>query len=102
VRGEPIAEARTTGLSAVFSGGTPGRVSVYEDYVEVYGVLGLGTESEQRVRYDQIAQVAARQGWRYAEVTVETRGGAALRASGVPKRDALAVRDAIEERLKAH
>jgi hypothetical protein len=81
---EPLMELRSNSLGT----STPGRISVYPSEVEVmtaHGVIGMST---QRIRYDQIAQVLVRTHLFFADLIIETKGGATLTVGGLGKAEA--------------
>ncbi len=69
--------------SHYFGTGKPTRLTIYEDHVELLTVNGPVKRDDQRVRYEQVAQVYVRRGWMFSELVIETRGGGLLRAVGV-------------------
>jgi len=64
---------------------TPGRVSVYPSEVEVMTAHGIVGMSTQRIRYDQIAQVWVQTYVIFADLIIETKGGATLTVGGLGK-----------------
>ena len=88
-----------TTRSHYFGTGKPTRLNVYEDHIELLTVNDPIRRTDQRVRYEQIAQVYLRRGWVFSDLVIETRGGGLLRAVGHRSNEANEVRRLIEERL---
>ncbi len=88
-------------FSSSIGSSTPGRVSVYPAEVEVvtaHGFVGLST---QRIRYDQIAQVRVSTHLVFADLIIETKGGATLTVLGVRKAAAWEAQEFIKGRADA-
>lgn len=94
---EPLMELRSTSIAT----STPGRVSVYPSEVEVMTAHGLVGMSTQRLRYDQIAQVRVSTRLIFADLIIETKGGATLTVAGVGKAAAWEAQEFIKGRADA-
>lgn len=91
--------AKTTTLGSLRSG-TSARILVFEDGMEVVTVRGLlRKEDVQRLRYDQAQHVAVAIGVVFADLSLETQGGATLMVPKMSKSDARRVRGLIHERM---
>jgi hypothetical protein len=86
--------------SHYFATSKPTRLTIYEDHVELLTVNGPVKRDDQRVRYEQVAQVCVREGWVFSELVIETRGGGLLQAVGLRHAQANEARQIIEERLE--
>ncbi len=93
VQTSPLLEVR----SHYFGTGKPTRLTIYEDRVELLTANDPVRRTDQRIRYEQVAQVYVRRGWLFSEVAIETRGGGLLRAVGLRPNDANEARRLIEE-----
>jgi hypothetical protein len=54
--------------SHYFGTGKPTRLTIYEDHVELLTVNGPVKRDDQRVRYEQVAQVYVRRGWVFSDL----------------------------------
>jgi hypothetical protein len=94
---KPLLELRSSSVGS----STPGRVSVYPSEIEVVTAHGLVGLSTQRVRYDQIGQVWVSTHLIFADLIIETKGGATLTVQGVRKAEAWEAQAFIKGRADA-
>jgi hypothetical protein len=93
---EPLLELKSLFIATGF----PARLTVYDDGVEVVTVqAGIRPKNFQRVRYEQIAQVFVHRGWVFATLIIETRGGAALKVTGLMPGRAMEAKELIDQRM---
>jgi hypothetical protein len=89
----PVAVFRTASLGPVEA------VRLYEHEVEV-ARAGILRRSTQRVRYEQIAQVAVNRGLLSTTLTIESTGGDTMSVEGMSRITAEEARAAIQERVE--
>lgn len=92
---QPLLEARSAPLTS-----QPSQITILEDGLRVFTAHGIIKRSEQRLTYNQIAQVIVNNGFFFANLIIETRGGGTLTVTNLAKKDANMARDLIDARLR--
>ena len=85
----------------------PNELDIHEDRIEEKVLPRsltalMGRHDRLIIRYEQIAAVGLHTGLLWSTLTVESTGGHTVVVKALPKREAAAARQLLEERLAAH
>jgi Bacterial PH domain len=74
----------------------PPELHIDDDRVELIETDRLFRKNRRSMRFDQVAQVALRQGPMFSRITIESTGGHTFTVTGLPAGDAAKVKAEIE------